>query len=116
MGDLALRLAQIERVTAMLTPEYTWNLQSKLQTTFSSIHARVCEIDESLLTDGQKREDTAAATLQVGLACDVMPSHAMPCHRMPCHAIVSHGQLRNGNVLCRRGLAAGSRGTATGRR
>ena len=40
MEDLAERLAQVERVTQMLTPEYTHSLQKKLHSSFTSIEDR----------------------------------------------------------------------------
>ena len=41
IDDLADRLAQVERVTSMLTPEYTASLQRKLQSSFTTIGDRV---------------------------------------------------------------------------
>ena len=55
IDDLAERLAQVERLTSMLTPEYTHSLQKKLQSSFSTIEDRMLEIDGTLLTEAQKR-------------------------------------------------------------
>jgi hypothetical protein len=64
LDDLADRLAQVERVTSMLTPEYTASLQRKLQASFSSIGERMLDIDSTLLTEAQKRSVAAAVAIQ----------------------------------------------------
>ena len=64
IDDLSERLAQVERVTSMLTPEYTHSLQMKLQSSFTSIGDRMTEIDGTLLTEAQKRQVLASVHLQ----------------------------------------------------
>lgn len=64
VDDLAERLAQVERVTSMLTPEYTNALQRKLQASFSTIGDRMNEVDGVLLTEAQKRRVAAALHIQ----------------------------------------------------
>ena len=66
IDDLADRLAQVERVTSMLTPGYTAGLQRQLQASFSTIGERMVDIDTTLLTDAQKRAVAAAVVIQSG--------------------------------------------------
>ena len=64
LDDLGERLAQVERLTSMLTPEFTFSLQRKLQDAFGTIGDRMAAIDQTLLTDTQKRSVGAAVCIQ----------------------------------------------------
>jgi len=64
IDELADRLAQVERLTSMLNPEYTHTLQRKLKASFHHIDGQMGTIDQTLLTEQQKRAHAAATSIQ----------------------------------------------------
>ena len=79
IDDISERLAQVERVTAMLTPEYTVALQGKLQASFKQISETIKIVDDELQDEGQKRQMAAATTLQARMRCFLLRRRFVRC-------------------------------------
>ncbi|KAL1528329.1 hypothetical protein AB1Y20_009683 [Prymnesium parvum] len=61
--ELTERMREIERVTSMLHPSCTAQLQDRLRTSFEGIAHRLRSLDETLQTEQQKRASRAAIVL-----------------------------------------------------
>ena len=72
VDEISERLAQVERVTSMMTPAYTVELQKRLKQSFQRIDEVLGHTDVLLLTEQQKRQVQAATAIQARIRTFVL--------------------------------------------